>query len=193
MNILALPGIMCNLDCIHGINIYDTCIKLCQLADDMTLFVEDIDSICHSFSVYTGLKLNKTKAEPIILYNDGSLLQKNLGISWSKPPFKTLGTYFSTDVEEAKLLNIKDRLEKIKNIVTTRKGRALTLKGKLTIVKSLIVPHILTLTLCFQPSKKLMADIESLVTEFVWNHEKALIGKNTLIQPISHGGLNALY
>ena len=44
--------IMCNLDCIHGININETCIKLCQLADDMALFVEDIDSMCHAFSVF---------------------------------------------------------------------------------------------------------------------------------------------
>ena len=59
----------------------------------------------------------------------------------------------------------------------------LTLKGKITIVKSLIVPHILILTSCFPPSEKLIADIESLVTEFVWNHQKALIAKNTLMQP----------
>ena len=187
--------ILRNLDCIHGINIKDTCIKLCQLADDMTLFVEDIDSICHAFSVfeefyrYAGLKLNKAKTKAIIIYNDGSLLQKNLGISWSKPPFKTLGTYFSTNFEEAKLLNIKDRFEKIKGIITTWKGRALTLKGKITIIKSLIVPHILTLISCLSPSEKLIADIDSLVTKFVWNHQKALIAKNTLIQPISRGGL----
>ena len=87
---------MRNLDCIHGIHgikmytwihgikINDTCIKLCQLADDMTLFVEDIDSIRHAFSVfeefyrYAGLKLNKAKTEAIIIFNDGSLIQKNL-------------------------------------------------------------------------------------------------------------------
>ena len=69
----AVAIILCNLDCIHGININDTCIKLCQLADDMTLFVEDIDSICHAFSVfeefyrYAGLKLNKAKTEAIII------------------------------------------------------------------------------------------------------------------------------
>ena len=100
-----------------------------------------------------------------------------------------MGTYFSTDFEEAKLLNIKDRLDKIKSIITTWKGRALTLKGKITIIKSLIVPHILTLVSCLSPSEKLISDIESLVTEFVWNHQKALIAKNTLIQPISRGGL----
>ena len=73
--------------------------------------------------------------------------------------------------------------------LTIWKGRALTLKGKITIIKSLIVPHILTLVSCLSPSEKLISDIESLVTEFVWNHQKALIAKNTLIQPISRGGL----
>ena len=114
---------------------------------------------------------------------------KKQEISWSKPPFKTLGTYFSTDHEEAKQLNIKDKLKKNKSIATTWKGRAITLKGKITIVKSLIVPHILTLISCFPPSEKLIADIESLVTKLLWNHQKALIPGNTLIQPISRGGL----
>ena len=187
--------IMRNLDSIHGIKVNDVCIKLCQLADDMTLFVEDIDSIHHAFAVfeefyrYAGLKLNKAKTEAIIIYNDGSLIQKNLGISWSKPPFKTLGTYFSTDYEEAKQLNINNRLQKVKSIVSTWKERALTLKGKITIVKSLIVPHILTLTSCFPLSEKLIADIEKLITDFVWNHQKALIAKKIILQPISRGGL----
>ena len=161
----------------------------------MPLFVEDIDSIHHAFSVfeeyyrYANLKLNKAKTEAIIIYNDGSLIQKKtLGISWSKP-FKTLGTYFSTDYEEAKRLNIKDRLEKVKSIGTTWKGRALMLNGKITIVKSLIVPHILTLSPCFPPSEKLIAVIERLIIDFVWNHQKALIAKKTLIQPRSRGGL----
>ena len=35
-------------------------------------------------------------------------------------------------------------------------------------------------------------DTICLVTEFVWNHQKALIAKNTLIQPISRGGLKML-
>ena len=67
-----------------GININDTYIKLCQPADDMSLFVNDIDLICHAFSVfeefyrYAGLKLNKAKTKAIIIYNDGSLLQKKL-------------------------------------------------------------------------------------------------------------------
>ena len=129
--------------------------------------------VFEEFYRYACLKLNKAKTEAIIIYNDGSLIQKN----------------FFTDYKEAKQLNIKDRLEKVKSIVTTWKGRALTLKGKITIVKLLIVPHILTLSSCFPPSEKLITDIERLVTDFVWNHQKALIAKNTLIQPISRGGL----
>ena len=75
------------------------------------------------FYRYAGLKLNKAKTEAIIIYNDGSLLQKNLGISWSKPPFKTLGTYFSTDLEEAKLL----KNQKYNNYM---EGEGTNIKGK---------------------------------------------------------------
>ena len=161
----------------------------------MTLFLKDINSICHAFGVfeefyrYAGLKLNKAKTEAIILYNDGSLVEKNLGITWSRPPFKTLGTHFSTDYEEAKSLNMKERVDKIKSILTAWQGRALTLKGKITIVKSLVVPHILTLTSCFVFSEKFISDLDGLVASFVWNQKKPLIARNTLIQPVCLGGL----
>ena len=57
-------------DNIKGIKIGNTEIKLVQMADDTTAFVEDKNSlenmlkILQSFEKYAGLKLNKTKPKP---------------------------------------------------------------------------------------------------------------------------------
>ena len=94
--------ILRDLVSVKGITINDTCIKLCKLADDMTLFLQDNNSVriviqtFEEFYRYAGLKLNKSKREAMIVYNDGSLCEyANLGIKWINRPFKALGTWFS--------------------------------------------------------------------------------------------------
>ena len=68
-----------NTDSIKGITVNGISIKLCQLADDMTLFLSDDSSVCHALQIfeefyrYAGLKLNKSKTEATIIYNNGSL------------------------------------------------------------------------------------------------------------------------
>ena len=52
---------------IQGIAVNHVCIKLCQLTDDMTLFLRDNSSVYEAIQVfeefyrYAGLKLNKSK------------------------------------------------------------------------------------------------------------------------------------
>jgi hypothetical protein len=56
-------------DNIKGIKIGDTEIKLVQMADDTTMFIEDQNSLENVFNLlamfesYAGLRLNKTKTE----------------------------------------------------------------------------------------------------------------------------------
>ena len=92
---------------IIGLKVNGKCINLCQLADDMTLFLADTSSVRHSLTLfeefyrYVGLKLNKGKTEAIIIQNDGTLEHNlSLGIKWINRLFKTLGTWFSLDNEE---------------------------------------------------------------------------------------------
>ena len=111
---------------VHGLTVNEKCIKLCQLADDMTLFLTDMLSVKNSLQLfeefyrYAGLKLNKNKTEAIIIYNDGSLISDvSLSIKWVNKPFKTLGTWFSLTHEEMTKLNVSDKIEKMKGIFTS--------------------------------------------------------------------------
>ena len=87
---------------VRDIKVNKTELKLCQYADDMTLFMSHMCSVEKAlvlfaeFYQYAGLKLNKSKTEAIIMiYNDGSLMKDtNLGIKWLNESFSTLGTTF---------------------------------------------------------------------------------------------------
>ena len=65
--------------CIKGITVNFISKKLCQLADDMTLFLSNNGSVScvlqifEEFYRYAGLKLNKSKTEATILHSDHNL------------------------------------------------------------------------------------------------------------------------
>ena len=140
---------------IIGLKVNGKCIKLCQLAGDMTFFLTDNSSVRHylrifeEFYQYAGLKLNKGKTEAIFIQNDGTLeCNLSLGIKWINRPFKTLGTWFSLDNEEMINLNKNGKILIIKNSL-----RCLTLTGKVTVIKSFVLPHVVQLVLVIPFSK----------------------------------------
>ena len=118
------------------------CFKLCQFADDKTLFlsdnpsVYDVIQVFEEFYRYAGLKLNKSKTIiGIIVKNGGNLYEnENLGIRWTQNTFQTLGTHFSLDCETTKSLSINEKIKTVKGILNTWQTRPLTLKGKITIL-----------------------------------------------------------
>ena len=69
----------------------------------------------------------------------------NLGIEWITKSFKTLGTWFSIDPEEATRPNFNVQMTIIRNTLKHWGSRSLTLKGKIVVLKALIVPHLIQL------------------------------------------------
>ena len=107
--------IICNSSEVHGLTVNEKCIKLCQLANDMTLFLTDMPSVRKSLQLfeefyrYAGLKLDKNKPEAIIIYNDGSMRSNvMLGIKRINKSFITLDAWFSLNREEITKLNVTD-------------------------------------------------------------------------------------
>ena len=195
--IIAL--ILRSLGTIKGIMVSNTCIKLCQLADDMTLFLSDNSSVYETiqtfeeFYRYAGLKLNKSKTIGIIVQNDGNLYEDELlGISWQHNTFKTLGTHFALNHEQSNNLNIKEKLATIKSILNSWQARGLTLMGKITVLKALVVPHVNILASILQADRKLVNDLDAIIFQFLWNKKRPLIAKHTIIQPIDLGGLKMI-
>ena len=184
---------------IKGYVIQDMELKLCQLADDTTLFIQDNNSlrevlkIFEEFYRYAGLKLNKTKTVAIIVWNDGSIYKDpSIGILWSDKPFKTLGIWYSLDICEMQEINISNKLKKMHLLLNMWSARSLSIKGKITVIKTIIMPHILHIASVLYLEERVIKQIEKMFYKFLWSNRKHGVSKDTLIQPIELGGLKMI-
>ena len=129
--------------CVEGIDVrLDSClksIKICQLADDTTIFVKNIQSakeaieVVEKFGKVSGTKLNKSKTEMLWLGDNPPpqtfLRHMVLSNLWESILVKKS--------VEANKLNWDDKIEKLKRILDNWRKRNLTFFGKVTVLKSL--------------------------------------------------------
>jgi hypothetical protein len=107
---------------IKGILVGDTEIKLVQMADDTTTFVQDINSlenifkILETFRLYAGLKLNKSKTEAMWIGRNMYRPDKPLDIKWVRE-VHALGIFFSYEADSVVQKNFMDRAKEMKKIL----------------------------------------------------------------------------
>ena len=186
VEILAI-NIKTNKD-IHGINVNEKEIFISQLADDTTLFINDEKSLENVFIVLdkfhkcAGLKLNKNKT--------GS---RNIDLSKydirTPDTIKYLGISISKQLNDIEILNYKEKIVQIKNKLNMWKSRKLSIKGKITILRSQIIPIILYTAAVLYTPQNIMEEIDSLFFSFIWPYKKHHVKKKVLVQRIECGGL----
>ena len=188
-----------NKKLINGINIENKEYKICQLADDTTIFVRDIESVVHlitclkNFYNCSGLKINLEKSEIIPV---GSSRFQNIylpkiisKLTVNKNSFKTLGVWFSYNLNESISLNFENKLSSMETIINIWKCRKMSLKGKILILKSLVLPQInYLLSVCFCPMN-ILEKIDRLLFKFLWENKPAKIKRNTITATYTMGGL----
>ena len=166
----------------------------------MSLFLSSVESVkiaielFEEFYRYSGLMLNKSKTEAFIIEGENVKLHRDntIGIRWLTKPFKTLGMWYSFDPNETYKLNFTEKINTIQSTLKTWQPWCLTLKGKITVLKSLIVPHILQLASVLPFNRSTLADLDAIFFNFVWSNRLHTISKNVLIQPVELGGLKMI-
>ena len=74
-------------------------------------------------------------------------------------------------------------------IINIWRSRSLSIKGKITIIKTLIIPQIHFLfSMIFIP-ENILKKIDTMLFDFLWNSKPAKIKRTTIIAPVSEGGL----
>ena len=139
-----------NSPSIKGIVIDGTEYKISLFADDTSLLLDGSDKslnsaldLLHDFSLYSGLKVNFDKTNVIWI---GSLKYSTRAIKtrwkllWGTTRFKLLGIIFDVDLKKMIDLNIQDKMKKVTKCIGNWKKRKLTPIGKITVVKSLLLP-----------------------------------------------------
>ena len=67
---------------------------------------------------------------------------KPLGIKWPTEAIKVLGAFFTYDQKLSHLNNFSEKIDDIKNLINICSSRGLSIHGKVTLIKSLLIPKI---------------------------------------------------
>ena len=148
------------------------------------------------FQICSGLKLNLNKTEIIPIGRNANktiILPENLkSIQIKKGPFKALGVWYSINEEESINLNFAERIKNIQQLTNIWSGRLLSLKGKIMILKTLVLPQIQFLLGMIYVQEKTLIEIDKIFFKFLWNGKPAKIKKTTIIAPVNEGGLGMI-
>ena len=121
--------------------------KLVQYADDLTLFVPNIECVklilqlLDRFTSCSGLK-NHTKTEAMWIGSCRQNIATPLGLRWSKS-VKAVGIVFTYNDTDQLQKNFYDKLKDIRIQIRLWNSRGLSLFGKVTVIKSLLLPKML--------------------------------------------------
>ena len=179
---------------IRGIHIRGNEYKINAFADDITLILDGEDSlhramqIIKDFGDISGLKTNKEKTEILTIGNwprgfkiDGYKMVEKM---------KICGIYLAVNQKEADEEQYKEIYKKAEKTVNRLKYRNISLKGKIIVVKSLLI-SLCQYFLNFAKKKpdKFYKQFDTLIyKKFIWNNVD-LIKRNALNQPYELGGL----
>ena len=85
--------------------------------------------------------------------------------------------------------NFKLQIESINNLVKIWTTRNLAMKGKNTVINSLLLPKLIyPCTILTTPEKTIVA-VEKIIQDFFWNWKRPKIKKDVLVRGISAGGI----
>ena len=97
-------------------------------------------SVLDNFYIISGLKINIEKTKAIwrgSCSNSERKICKNYRLDWTQGPFKILGVTFTTEVFD--IWDTAPYINKAKNLIQQWSTHKLTLFGRITVIKSLVL------------------------------------------------------
>ena len=168
--ILALEVLACQIrdnDKIRGIVVNNEEIKLTLFADDMTCFFRDATSYhllmetLQVFSRFSNLQVNNDKTE-IFAIGGQKLHQKNFHHE-VQTSIKILGIVFDYNTSLRMKANFDSIFKSIKDTLNMWKWGRLTLLGRIQIIKSFVIPKILSKAAVIAVTDDFIKEINSLI------------------------------
>lgn len=192
----TLAKVIQNDNLVLGLRFNGTEVKQVLYADDITLFIQDLDSmsrldvIFKSFAKVSGLKVNTEKTYIMLLgSSQGSICTFPFG---KMVPFvKILGVYFSLDVQVKENMNYKEILSKIKKSLSWWSQRDLTLMGKIQLLKTYIYSKLLFIASLTPIPHSVLGELDKMAFNFLWKGSDK-IKRTTMFQEYNNGGLKMM-
>ena len=94
--------------------------------------------------------------------------EKPFGVKWPDEPMKALGVYFTYDQKLLKEKNFIERLDSIKKLINIWSARGLSIYGKVTIIKSFLIPKYIYVCSILPTPKELLKELNKILFKFLW-------------------------
>ena len=132
--------------------------------------------------------INCTKTEGMWIGSLRNNKTKPLGLKWPDEPFKALGVYYSYDEKLLREKNFIENLNKIKKLINIWASRGLSLYGKVTIIKALVIPKMVYLFSLIPTPEVVVTELNRILYKFLWKGTDKVTRLST-INDYENGGL----
>ena len=103
-----------------------------------------------------------------------------------------MGIYFGLNKNECKKLNLQRQYEKSEKIIKDWNKRNLTMLGKITLVKSLILPNITYVASVTEIDNEYLAKFKKIIYSFIWNNKSEKVKRDIISKNYHAGGLKMI-
>ena len=134
-----------------------------------------------------GLMINTTKAEGMWIGSSRKNKAKQFGIKWPNEPIKALGVHYTCDLKLLHEMN----LTVLKKLINICSSRGLSIYGKVTIIKSLIIPKLVYISSLLPTPKEIIQELNRLLFKFLWKGTDKLT-RLSAINEFENGGLKMI-
>ena len=168
------------------------CLKVMQYADDTTVVVSserDMERAMVLVGRYcrgSGSKVNWNKSVVMVTEGWRGKSGEQHGLAVCKDGIKILGVRFTR--ERAETVNWKRCVEKVSRRIEMWRARALTLSGKVLVVKVDLLPQVIYLARVFPIPAFFKLRLGRLIFRFLWGGRLEPVKREILFLPVEEGG-----
>ena len=192
-----------------GVKIGNDALKLSMFADDTIIFLNGgydqfkrVFVLLNDFENFSGCRLNLNKSQAFFVGSRRCERNKPFsksGLCWPDQEIKYLGIWIpikkKKDINKILLQrNFGSVLDKMKTLCNIWSSRGLSLLGKITIAKCLLIPQ-LTYKIMNIPvaiPKKFLNEINRILFTFIWGSKWERVARKTLCGDFHQGGLKMI-
>jgi hypothetical protein len=167
------------------------------MADDTTIFTSnhnDAGKIIRLLKAFHKISGLKTNIEKTIAYLLGPMQppkhkEHTFGLLWETLPINLLGITITPNDAVSYKENFNNKIDNITTLTRIWSTINLSLKGKLTIINTILIPKLIYPATILETPKEVIPRINSIFSSFLWNWKTPKIKKDVIIRTIKNGGL----
>ena len=111
--------------------------------------------------------------------------------TWPSEPIKALGVFFTYDQSLLYEKNFQDKLDNMNKLTNIWSSRGLSIYGKVTIIKSLLIPKLMYVSSLLPPPSNIIKQVNHIIFTFLWKGKDKMT-RLSAINTLEEGGIKMI-